>query len=63
MNTQEVLKKLFELKMILDRLAQTDTTLYEALSHDVEAAANLADECIAELTHESGAPEADEESE
>ena len=48
-----MLKKLFEVKTILDRLAQTDTTLHEAVSLDVEEANKLTDECIAELSSES----------
>jgi len=50
---QIILKKLFDLKTVLDRLAQTDTTLYEAISLDVEEANKLTDECIAEFSAES----------
>lgn len=49
MATHTLLRKLYELRLVLDRLAQTDTTLHEALTHDVDEAIRLADECIGEL--------------
>jgi hypothetical protein len=47
------LQKLWELRVVLDRLSQTDNTLYEAVSHDVEEAIKLTDDCIAELSREA----------
>lgn len=53
MPAKYALKKLLELRVVLDRLSQTDTTLREVISHDVEEAIALTDECIAELSQES----------
>ena len=39
-------------RSVLDRLAQTDTTISEVISHDVEEAIRLADESIAELNQD-----------
>ncbi|GEM_PF-5404659 len=50
MGAQEALVRLSELKVILDRIAETDTTLYEALAHDVDEALAKVDECIEELS-------------
>ena len=53
MATELASRKLFELRAVLDRLAQTDTTIYEAISHDVEEAIRLTDESIAELNEDA----------
>jgi len=58
-NTETVLKLMFELRAVLDRIGRTDFSLYEALSHDVDRAVRLTDSCIAQLTE--SAPEGDEE--
>lgn len=47
------LEKLYALREVLDRLSRTDTTLYEALAHDVEEAITLTDDCIAALSDDS----------
>jgi len=52
MPIRNALKNLLELRIVLDRLAQTDTTLYEAISHDVEEAIRLTDNAIGELSKE-----------
>lgn len=56
MALQNALKNLYELRAVLDRLAQTDSTLSEALSLDVEEAIRLTDDAVAELsqTKETG---------
>lgn len=61
MSTQTAVKKLFELRTVLDRLSQTDSTLYEAISQDVEEAIRLADESIAELAGEGDSDAAQEQ--
>lgn len=56
MQNEKALGKLFELQVILDRLSQTDSTLYEILSHDVEDAIRITNECIAELSQTEETP-------
>lgn len=60
MSQTEILEKLSSLRVILDRLNRTDSTLYEAVSHDVEEAITLTDECIAALSEDAGKSDADE---
>jgi hypothetical protein len=50
MQNEKALEKLFELQVILDRLSQMDSSLYEVLSHDIEDAIKITNECIAELS-------------
>jgi hypothetical protein len=62
-NTQTVLTLLFELRAVLDRLGENDSTILEALAHDIDRAVRLTDSCIAQLTEDStDAPDAGEES-
>ncbi len=63
-NIQIVLKQLFELRAVLDRLGESDITLHETLAHDVERAIRLTNSCISQLTQastESGEAEEDED--
>ena len=57
-NTQTALKLLFELRAVLDRLGENDSTIQEALAHDIDRAMRLTDSCIAQLTEDS--PDADD---
>lgn len=59
MNSQNALKLLFELRAVLDRLDENDTSLEEALAHDVQRALRLTDACIAELTKDELRPVGD----
>jgi len=52
-STQIALKLLFELRAVLDRLGENDSTLREALAHDIDRAVRLTNSCIAELTQDS----------
>lgn len=54
-STQTALKLLFELRAVLDRLGENDSTLREALAHDIDRAVRLTNSCIAELTLDSPA--------
>lgn len=56
MNNEAALKLLFELRAVLDRLSQSEITLEEALSDDIDHAISLADDCISQLTGESSDP-------
>jgi hypothetical protein len=61
-STQIALKLLFELRAVLDRLGEGDTSLREALAHDLDRAVRLTDSCIAQLAQDSpDGPEAEEE--
>ncbi len=51
-STQNTLKLLFELRAVLDRLGENDSTIEEAIVHDVERAMRLTDACIAQLAQE-----------
>ena len=55
MSTQTALKLLFELRAVLDRLGENDSTLREAIAHDVDRAVGLTNSCIAQLTQDSPA--------
>ncbi len=55
MSTQTVLKLLFELRAVLDRVGESDVTLHETVAHDVERAVRLANACITQLTEDSPA--------
>jgi hypothetical protein len=60
-NTQNVLKKLFELRAVLERISETDPGVFETIANDIDEALRLADSCIAELASEGAAPrDADE---
>ena len=62
MSTQTALKLLYELRAVLDRLGENDSTLREAIAHDIERAVRLTDSCIDQLTQDSpGQPDAEEE--
>lgn len=61
MSTQTALKLLFELRAVLDRLGENDSTLLEAIAHDIDRAVRLTDSCIAQLTQD--APEVSDVSE
>jgi len=59
---QTALKLLFELRAVLDRLGENDSTLQEAIAHDVDRAIRLTNSCIAQLTQDApGAADAEEE--
>jgi len=60
MPTQDSLNRLYQLRAVLDRLMETDTTIYEAISRDVEEAIRLVDETIVELIDETTSPDHDE---
>jgi hypothetical protein len=47
---------LFELQAILNRLAQSEISLQEALSDDIDHAVRLTDACIGQLSGESPDP-------
>lgn len=55
-NTEAAVKLLFELHAILDRLAQSEISLQEALSDDIDRAIRLTDACIGQLTGEAPDP-------
>jgi len=55
-NTETALKLLFELQAILNRLAQSEISLQEALSDDIDHAVRLTDACIGQLSGESPDP-------
>lgn len=63
MSTQNALKLLFELRVVLDRLAENDSSLHEAVARDVEEATRLAEGCISELAQDAGNQDDDEEDE
>lgn len=65
MSTQIALKLLFELRAVLDRLGENDSTIREALAHDIDRAIRLTNSCIGQLTQEpsTGHGEAEEEEE
>ncbi len=64
MSTQTALKLLFELRAVLDRLGENDSTLREAIAHDIDRAVRLTNSCIAQLTQDSpGGADAEEEDE
>jgi hypothetical protein len=52
-STETLLKLLFELRAVLDRIGESDTSLYEAVSQDIDCASNLTDACIAEVSGEA----------
>jgi len=52
-SNQTALKLLFELRAVLDRLGENDSTLREALAHDIDRAVRLTNSCIAQLTQDS----------
>ena len=52
-STQIALKLLFELRAVLDRLGENDSTLREALAHDIDRAVRLTNSCIGQLTEDS----------
>jgi hypothetical protein len=57
-------KLLFELRAVLDRIGENDSTLQEAIVHDVDRAKRLADSCISQLTtddSESGETEEEDD--
>ena len=61
-SNQTALKLLFELRVVLDRLGESDLSLHEAIVHDIDRAVRLANSCIAQLTQDdSGAPDNEEE--
>ncbi len=62
-STQIALKLLFELRAVLDRLGENDSTLREALAHDIDRAVRLTNSCITELTQGSPGPADSEEDE
>ena len=62
-STQNALKLLFELRVVLDRLGENDSSLHEAVVHDVDEAVRLTDGCIAELTQEATDHQDDDEEE
>ena len=47
---QTLLKLLFELRAVLDRIGENDDSIEEAIVHDVDRAKQLADDCISQLT-------------
>jgi hypothetical protein len=49
-SNQTVLKLLFELRAVLDRIGETDSSIEEAMVHDVDRAKQLADACITQIT-------------
>lgn len=55
-STQTALKLLYELRAVLDRIGENDSTLHEALAHDVDRAVRLANSCISELAQDSPSP-------
>lgn len=63
MSTQNALKLLYELRVVLDRLGENDSTLHEAVARDVDEAIRLTDGCMAELTRDAEGSEDDEEEE
>ena len=52
-STQTALKLLFELRAVLDRLGESESTLAETMAQDIERAVRLSNACIAQLTEES----------
>ena len=62
-SNQTVLKLLFELRAVLDRIGETDDSIEEALVHDVDRAKQLADDCIAQITRSESPshPEAEDD--
>lgn len=50
MSTETLLKLLFELRAVLDRIGESDSSLHEAVAQDIDRASNLTDACIAELS-------------
>jgi hypothetical protein len=60
-STQIALKLLFELRVVLDRLGESDITLHETIVRDIDRAVRLTDSCIAQLAEDSpDSPESDE---
>ena len=55
-STQTALKLLFELRAVLDRLVESDSTLREAVAHDIDRAVRLTNSCIAQLTQDAPSP-------
>jgi hypothetical protein len=49
-STQAALKSLFELRAVLDRMGENDSTLREAIGHDIERAIRLTNAAVAQLT-------------
>ena len=56
MKTETALKLLYELRAVLDRLAENEGTIQEALSDDIDRAVRLTDDCIRQLAEESPDP-------
>ncbi len=54
-STQAALKMLFELRAVLDRLGENDSTLREAMAQDKNRAIRLTEDCIAQLTQTTAA--------
>jgi flavin-binding protein dodecin len=52
-STDTLLKHLFELRAVLDRIGESDTSLHEAVAQDIERASDLTDACIAEVSGEA----------
>jgi hypothetical protein len=62
-STQIALKLLFELRAVLDRLGENDSTLREAIAQDIDRAIRLTNSCIAHLSEDSSAGHGDIEEE
>jgi 5'-3' exonuclease len=62
-STQTALKLLFELRAVLDRLGENDSTMREALAQDIERAVRLTNSCIGQLTQEPSTGRAETEEE
>jgi len=63
-STQTALKLLFELRVVLDRLGESDITLHETIVRDIDRAVRLTEACIAQLTEDSpDSPDPDEDGE
>lgn len=55
-STQNALKLLYELRAVLDRLGENDSTLREALAQDIDRAVRLTNSCITQLAQYSPDP-------
>ena len=56
MSTQNALKLLYELRAVLDRLGENDSTLREALAQDIDRAVRFTNSCITQLAQYSPDP-------